>query len=131
MTALRFPKPVRPEKEHKPLRRKAWMKRRAPRRLDTAQSNPAYLAFVHEQPCCLAGPRCSGRIEAHHAGRKPGLALKAHDDTCVPLCTRHHDELTTRRGVFSGMSREALRALQDEWIGATRSRYLSHGGRRG
>jgi hypothetical protein len=131
------PKPERREKERKPLRRssrlqaKRWgIKPRRARRLDTAQSNPAFLAWVHGESCCLAGPRCAGRIEAHHAGRKPGMALKAPDDTCVPLCTRHHDELTTHRGAFAGMSREALRALQDEWIAATYGRWLSHGARR-
>jgi len=94
------PKPEPRQKERKPLRAKRWgIRQRRPRRLDTAQSNPAFLAWVHGEPCCLAGPRCEGRIEAH-------------------------------RGPFAGMSREALRTLQDEWIAATFGRWLSHGSRR-
>lgn len=128
------PRPKRPRKglrRGKPLRAKRWgIKPRRPRRLDTAQSNPAFLSWVHGEPCCLASERCKGRIEAHHAGRKPGMALKAADDTCVPLCTQHHGELTARRGAFAGMRREALRALQDDWVAATFGRYLAHGSRR-
>lgn len=135
MTAA-FPKPTRPPRERHGLRRrtrlvaKRWMVRRSPKRLDNAQSNPAFLAWLHGENCCMAGPRCSGRIEAHHAGRKQGVGMKASDDTCVPLCSRHHRELTEHRGAFAGMSREQLRATQDEWIAATFGRWLSHGTRR-
>lgn len=129
---FKFAKPEPRPKERKPLRRSRPMRRRRPRRLDTGQSNPAFLAFVHELPCCAAdlGP-CSGPIEAHHAGPKPGLAMKAPDNTCVPLCRRHHGELTNRRGPFAGKTREEMRAIQDDWIAATWGRWLSHGSRRG
>ena len=130
MTA--FPKPQpRPKAPRKRLVRTTWMRRRPPRRLDTAQSNPAFLDWVHGERCCLAGPTCRGRIEAHHAGRKPGLALKAPDDTCVPLCRNHHADVTERKGPFAGRTREEMRVTQDAWIAETTARYLAHGSRRG
>lgn len=134
---FKFPRPVPRKKERKPLRRTArlratrWgIKPRRPRRLDTPQSNPLFVAWVHGEPCMMASDRCEGRIEAHHAGRKPGMGLKAPDDTCVPLCSRHHGDLTNHRGAFAGMSREALRALQDDWVASTYGRFLSHGSKR-
>lgn len=134
MTTAGF-KFAKPTPKRKPLKngqhRRTWMRAKRPRRLDTAQSNPAFLAFVHELPCCAAnlGP-CGGPIEAHHAGRKPGIAMKAPDSTAVPICRGHHRAITERRGSFAGKTREDMREIQDDWIGATWGRWLSHGSRR-
>ncbi len=43
---------------------------------------------------------CSRIIEAHHAGKR-GLGQKAPDDTCIPLCVRHHRQATDYSGFFS------------------------------
>jgi hypothetical protein len=79
----------------------------------------------------LRAPQCYGRIEAHHAGKNPGMGMKAPDDTTVPLCVRHHREITDHTGPFLTMFRAELRDLQDRWVAETTARYLSHGGRRG
>jgi hypothetical protein len=136
-----FPKPTPVVRERKPLRRtsrlraKRWgIRPRRPRRLDGPGSDPARLDWVRAQPCVLLRWRlwpCEGRTEAHHAGRKPGVALKAGDETTVPLCRRHHRQVTDHTGPFAKQTREAMRVLQDEWIAETTARYLGHGGRRG
>lgn len=107
------------------------MRRRRVRRLNTAQSEPAFLAWVRTQPCCVRAFGCQGRIEAHHAGKNPGLGMKAPDNTAVPLCQKHHSEITDHSGMFRGVPREVLREWQDNWIGATYARFLSAGSRRG
>lgn len=146
MTTVRFPKPVAKAKTPKPLRRtsrleatatlkRSRIKRRRPRRLDRAGSDIARLDWVRGEVCMVfrdAGhsAKCEGRIEAHHAGKNPGVAMKAGDDTAVPLCRKHHRQLTDHSGSFRAFDRAYMRAIQDRWIAETQSRYLSHGGRR-
>ena len=31
-----------------------------------------------------------GPTDPHHAGRKPGMRMKAPDRTCIALCRKHH-----------------------------------------
>ena len=147
MTAPAFPKPVRPEKApRKPLARKSrlrakrWgIRPKRTRRLDRAGSDIARLDWVRQQPCILLGvlgraAGCQGRTEAHHAGKNPGVGMKASDDTAVPLCSLHHRQITNHTGPFkagSALASEGLRALQDGWIAETQARYLSAGSRRG
>lgn len=67
-----------------PLKRKPRKKR--------AGDAPAYLAWLHTQPCQLWPSLltvCAGPIEAHHAGDR-GLSQRAPDRTAIPLCARHH-----------------------------------------
>ena len=134
MTTVGF-KFAKPTPRKSPLKdgqhRRSYIRARRPRRLDTAQSNPAFLQWLHGEPCCAAdlGP-CMGPIEAHHAGPKPGIALKAPDATAVPICRGHHKAVTERRGSFAGKTREEMRELQDDWIAAAWGRWLSHGSRR-
>lgn len=132
-----FPKPEPRVRERKRLRTKTqlrakrWgIKARSPRRLDRPGSEPAFLAWVRTERCCVGSRSCSGRIEAHHAGKNPGVGLKAPDNTAVPLCQHHHRQITDHSGMFKGLGREALRVLQDRWVGETYARYLSAGGRR-
>ena len=128
--AFKFAKPEPRAKAPKPLRRRKWMRARRPRRLDRVGSDVAYLDWVRTQPCLAKRfGTCGGRIEAHHAGKNPGVGMKAPDRTAVPLCSRHHADLTAHRGGFRAPA--AIRRLwQDEWIAETLSRYLSHGSRR-
>lgn len=60
-----------------------------------------YLANVRRLPCLLLATRaCLGRIHAHHAGPRPGLGIKAADDTAIPLCAQHHQEWHNAGGFF-------------------------------
>ena len=74
-----------------------------------------YLAWIHTMPCAafdLAAEveiDCQGhRIEADHAGRK-GLSQRAHDRSCIALCTLHHRNRHEYTGPFKGWSRERMR----------------------
>lgn len=57
--------------------------------------DPAYLAWIREQPCCL----CGGPAEAAHLrvgsinDGKPitGMQEKSSDRWALPLCRRHHE----------------------------------------
>lgn len=55
--------------------------------------DPAYIAWIHTQPCAVAGTQyeefCSGHITAHHAGDH-GSSQTAPDLTAIPLCVAHH-----------------------------------------
>jgi hypothetical protein len=94
-------------------------------------------------PCALARPgapcielwrgppdvdACDGPIEAHHAGER-GTGQKAPDDTVVPLCKHHHDCLTdrgSRRGVFSGWPRGAVKRWELAMVAVYQHRYAEH-----
>jgi hypothetical protein len=108
MTAPAYPKPTRAEKTRQPLRRKRWMRRQLPRRLSRASSDPAYLAWVRTLPCLgdkIAQALCRQPIHAHHAGRRPGIAMKADDSTAIPLCELHHADWHNAGGIFRGLSK--------------------------
>jgi hypothetical protein len=86
-----------------------------------AGEDPKYLVLVRELPCLAAeldGPDCGGAIQAHHAGRRPGVALKAHDHSAIPLCSIHHTSFHQLSPPFR-MPRARLRAWQDRAILAT------------
>lgn len=140
--AFAFPKPTRPEKERHPLRRstrlraKRWgIKWRRPRRLDRAGSDLARLGWIHEQPCLLLSfdpdHRCSGRMEAAHEGRKPGVSMKCPDSETVPFCTGAHKQWQQHKGWFRGWPKATRREWMNERIAEVTARYLAHGGRRG
>jgi hypothetical protein len=55
-----------------------------------------YVAWIHSLKCCVPYcvthiDRAYARVEAHHAGDH-GLAQRAPDRTCIPLCVWHHRE---------------------------------------
>jgi hypothetical protein len=65
-----------------------------------AREWPDYVHWIHELPCfaeSMGG--CQGYVEAHHAGPR-GLSRRAHDDTCVPLCSIHHKQFEDASGPF-------------------------------
>lgn len=71
-----------------------------------------YVSAVHGLPCAARHlSPCHGRIEADHAGRR-GLSQRAHDRTCIPLCTLHHRQRHDASGPFRSMDRETLR----DWL---------------
>lgn len=85
----------------------------------------AYMGAVKLLPCLLRGVAgagdCDGPVEADHAGER-AFARKAPDDTCIPLCRRHHRDRTDMRGIFKTFDRVAMRAWCDERIAETRRR---------
>ncbi len=138
------PKPVRAPKKPgaqfartalkrgKPPARKTRMKRRRPRTVvDVARRD-----WCRAQPCIVSigYGQCAGPIDPHHAGKNPGVGMKAPEDTTVPCCRRHHEAITGQvggYGPFQALGEAGRRALQDEWIAESTARYLGHGGRRG
>lgn len=84
--------------------------------------DPVYRARVRALPCLLAVTgKCLGAVEAHHAGERDAKGRKPGDDTCVPLCHRHHvAEWHGASGHFKSWSRERRRAWAREAIQRTR-----------
>jgi hypothetical protein len=80
-----------------------------------------YMAAVRSLPCCAPASayRCGGSVEPHHAGRRPGVAMKADDSTCIPLCTVHHRQWHDANGAFKGWVKAQRFAWADEQIEAT------------
>lgn len=86
------------------------------------RKDPAYLKRVRSLPCVLASTgRCWGRLDPHHAGKHPGVGLKAHDTTAIPLCRAHHDAWHDHRGHFEGWNCDHRRAWADEQIARTQA----------
>lgn len=57
----------------------------------------AYMAFVTCQTCCVCEAQHKPQFRksyAHHAGQR-AFGRKADDRTCIPLCWRHHDRLSS------------------------------------
>lgn len=118
-TPLRTTKPMR---RPAPMKR-AHIRRAPPKRIGGPTDDPAYRDRVRRLGCLLAHTgNCSGPPHPHHAGERPGTALKAPDNTCICLCRRHHiEELHGLSGYFKGWTRGELRAWQDEMIAVTRA----------
>lgn len=121
-----YPKPVKREaKPRRPLKR-SWIKRKPPRRLKRAGSDPARLAWVRTQRCLLYQPslhmrcECWGGIHPHHAIHR---SQGGKDDAAVPLCFRHHRAWHDHDGVFKGLSRLERFAWAVRAIAATQAAY--------
>lgn len=94
------------------------------------QSDAGHMDDVRGLACCardLPGARCSGPIEADHAGLRP-LGRKADDDTCIPLDRQCHRDRTDLTGPFRGWSRAQMRTWLDDQIANTRSAIGARGG---
>jgi hypothetical protein len=120
-----FPKPQKRVKARKPMRR-TRIKRRPPRRLKRAGADPAYLDFVRSLPCFFNGATisvCEGRVHAHHAGRRPGISMKAADDTAIPLCEKHHRAFHDHRPPFAGLTKFEKFAWSMRVVADTQGRY--------
>lgn len=81
--------------------------------------------FLPEASELWGGPappdRCSGAVEAHHAGGH-GYGNKAPDDTTIPMCQHHHRSITGKpggRGCFDGWPRGDVK----RWELAVAERY--------
>lgn len=111
-----------PLRARKPMKRTP-MRKAPPKRIGSATDDPEYRERVRRLGCLLAHTGdCAGPLHPHHAGERPGKALKAPDDTCVCLCRRHHiEELHGLSGFFKGWTRAELRAWQDDAIARTQA----------
>ena len=83
------------------LLRRSFMRRSGKRtKYRQRQRERAYMLFVRHLPCAARElGRCEGHVEADHAGRR-GVGQKAGDDTCIPLCAKHHRERQSFSGDF-------------------------------
>lgn len=70
--------------EQAPARRE----RRTARRDRGPARSPEYRAFVRSLPCACCGT--TGHVEAAHTGSDGGMAQKASDYSCIPLCPHCH-----------------------------------------
>lgn len=149
MTRAFTPVP-KPEPRRKPMadgqHRRKYIQHKRPRRLDTAQSQPDRLNWIHTQVCEVRRVQvepglyairwkseagCHGRIHACHEGeRKPGLALKSSDSKSIALCREHDKDWTRHEGFFAGWTKEQRREWADERGAAAEALYLSSGSRR-
>lgn len=119
-------------------RRTAVRKRRpGPPRRSSRVRDPEFLAFVHTLCCSvieewpdfpnMPGP-CDGPLEADHDSRGRGFGQKSSDNTCIPLCKRHHAHRQNRTGVFKNLSREQANAWFDRAQLRTRTLYAERNG---
>ncbi len=87
-----------------------------------------YVLWVKRNPCCAAGmSACQGGVEADHTGRR-GLGQKAHDNTCISLCSGHHAQRDAFWGPFRDLTRERMRAWLDGHVVRLRVKYLRETG---
>lgn len=117
-------------KRSKPLKRHDWMRRR--KRRKKPGDDPWYLEAVRGLPCVVQRIHvnwpCEGRVHAHHAGRRPGVGLKAPDETAIPLCAIHHAQWHGAYGLFALMTSAERRSWADDRIEETQLRLMSAAG---
>lgn len=118
-----------PLKRRTPLARTGRVKARrsSPRRSDRVR-DPAFLDWVHTQPCSardVPGHRCAGPIEADHMGERPA-GRKADDLTCAAMCRQGHRERTDFSGPFRSFDQAQMRAFLAESMRTTRLAYARH-----
>lgn len=89
-----------------------------------AGEDPKYCAWIREQRCTVwMHDPCEGPVEAHHAGNDRGLSQKAHDDTCIPFCHKHHMAWHAASGLFKHWRKDERRAWADAKIEIYRQRH--------
>lgn len=116
--------------------RQYGIRRRTPLRSGRKRSSYAkrerdteYMLAVKRLPCAVranypdskhGATPCFGRVEADHMGMR-AVGRKADDNTCVPLCWRHHHERTDHSGSFKHLTRDELRTWRADAIERTRT----------
>lgn len=87
------------------------------------KKNPDFLAFVHTLNCRMGmQDPCDGALHAHHAGER-GYGQKAPDETCIPLCHKHHHAWHGCLGVFAGWTKDERRAWSERQIAWVQGQY--------
>lgn len=111
-----------PLKRGQPLKRSPMRRGKGRGRYARRERDLERMRWIRTQPCALVAAthgylpvavdmwlgappdRCSGAVEAHHAGEH-GMGHKASDDTCISMCRHHHRMITGEpggRGCFDG-----------------------------
>ena len=78
-------------------------KRKAPRRVSVARDQ-SYMDFLKTQFCVVCAYSVGGQkftcqltpSEPAHTGKTNGMRSKSSDESCIPLCSRHHSEMDGR-----------------------------------
>lgn len=107
-----------------PLKRKTRIKPRSTTK-KTRPRNVPYMLWVKTLPCAagyMDGHLCSGPIHAHRAGERPGIGMKAPDETCIPLCEHHHQAWHAAHRPFEALHHHQRRAWSDRIIAETRAK---------
>lgn len=106
-------------KRSKPLQRKLPLRpsrfKRTRPKPNACGSDPAYLAWIRQQPCAV----CSSTVHVHaHHSTAPGerghrgLTQKAPDRETIPLCWRDHRAFHDGTGYFGGWGKRDRRDWQ-------------------
>lgn len=106
-----------------PLRRKTRLRARGDTAYRRRERDLDYMRWVITLPCAARRlperDPCSGRVEADHAGRRPGVGMKAADRTCIPLCSKHHRHRDNFHGMFRTWTGAQMRVWLDSVIQLT------------
>lgn len=80
----------------------------------------AFHQWLRGRPCMLAGPDCSGNIEAAHTPDPMSKAMgsKAADYNAIPLCHAHHARHTVKGWSAIGLTRESATAAAAKYWSA-------------
>ncbi len=99
-----------------PLKRTKGLKRsrfkQKPHKPNPAGHDPAHLAWIRSQPCCMCGFDFRGMIDAHHSTVGRGLSRKTSDREAMPLCTWCHRDFHNARGGFDGWTKATRKVWQ-------------------
>lgn len=92
-------------------------------RSPTLTDDGIHMRNVRALGCMMAWTGyCTGRVHAHHAGERPGMARKAADDTTLPLCAQHHADWHSASGPFADLDHNSRRVWADIAIVMVRGR---------
>lgn len=104
-----------------PLQRKTPLRRtkfkRSRPKPNPAGSDPAHLAWIREQPCCVCGT--TRDVQAHHSTVGRGLSRKTSDRETMPLCMVDHMRFHHGRGFFADWTK----AMRTVWQKMQVSKY--------
>ena len=107
-------------------RRLTPLRQISPERRARKAHDTEYMLWVKTLCCCAPVHCCRGVVQAHHAGKRPGMRLKAPDDTCIPLCPQAHRDLHSQAGPFREMTGSELRQWQNARIEETQAAWARH-----
>ena len=85
------------------LGREPLRKPPAKARRETPERDAKYRAWIRSLPCVACGSE--RYIEAAHCGTDGGMAQKASDRSCIPLCAPHH---RTRADSYHALGRRGF-----------------------
>jgi hypothetical protein len=87
-----------------------------------ANEDLSYVAWIRGLSCCVPGCTCPYEVDPHHQ-TGIGMAVRAHDHTCIPLCRFHHDDIHNFAGPFEGWTKEQRHAWHRAMAFGCRSAY--------